>query len=77
LRARPSAVPAWEAYHGCVADLVARHRPAIEWRAYELYQDRVHDNAEDDWRQAEAEVLRAELLRGPHARSHRVPRTAA
>lgn len=64
LRARPSAVPAWEAYHGCVQDLVDRHRPAIERRAYELYEQRPHGDAKDDWLQAVAEVLRAELLRG-------------
>ena len=28
--ARPGAVPAWEAFHGCLEDLVSRHRTAIE-----------------------------------------------
>jgi hypothetical protein len=53
-QARPGAVPAWEAYHGCRGDLVARHRPAIEKRAFEL---KVHGNALTDWLQAQAEVL--------------------
>lgn len=63
LAGRPGAVPAWEAYHGCVADLVARHRGSIERRAYELYRAGAYGNAEADWRHAQAEVLRAELVR--------------
>jgi hypothetical protein len=61
LAGRPGAVPAWEAYHRCVADLVARLRPEIERRAYDLYLRGVNGNATDDWRQAEVETLRAKL----------------
>lgn len=60
-RARPGAVPAWEAYHGCRADLIARHRARIAHRAYALYQARsgARGDAEADWLQAEREILRA------------------
>jgi protein-tyrosine phosphatase len=62
LKGRPGAVPAWEAYHGCCADLVARHRELIERRAYELYQSGTHGNADADWRQAQTEVLYTVLV---------------
>jgi hypothetical protein len=62
LAARPGAVPAWEAYHGCLEDLTKRHRTAIEQRAHALHVEGVHGSAEADWRQARAEVLRASLL---------------
>jgi hypothetical protein len=59
--ARPGAVPAWEAYHGCRADLVASHRSRIEQLAYELHEaDRLR-TAFENWTAAEAEVLRAVL----------------
>ena len=67
LAARPGAVPAWEAYHGCIRDLTDRHRTAIERRAYALYDQGVHGNAGADWRQAQAEVLRDALLRLTHS----------
>ena len=63
LAARPGAVPAWEAYHGCIEDLTERHRQAIEQRAYAIHVQGVHGNADADWRQARAEVLRDELIR--------------
>ncbi len=56
--ARPGAVPSWEAFHGCCEDLVSRHRDAIEKRAYELYEQGIHQDADADWKQAQAEVLR-------------------
>ena len=56
--ARPGAVPAWEAFHGCLDDLVSCHRAAIEKRAYELYEQGIHQGADADWNQAQAEVLR-------------------
>lgn len=59
---RAGAVPAWEAYHGCCEAPLARHRQAIERRAYELYRQGVHGDARADWDQAQAEVLRAALL---------------
>lgn len=65
LRGRPDAVPAWEAYHGCREDLVARYRQAIEVRAYVLSQEEVNNNADRDWSQAESEVLRQMLLAPP------------
>jgi hypothetical protein len=63
-RGRPGAVPAWEAHHGCRADLVERHRPRIQERAYALAQARPHGqkDAQSDWLQAEVEVLRTLLL---------------
>jgi len=61
LEGRPGSVPAWEAYYGCCEDLVARHREAIERRAYELYELGVHGNAYADWIQAQAEILRLML----------------
>ncbi len=63
LAARPGAVPAWEAYHGCIHDLTERYRPAIEQRAYAIYTQAIHGNAAADWQQAQAEVLRDQLLR--------------
>lgn len=59
-RGRLGAVPAWEAHLGCRADLVERHRPRIEARAYALSQARPdgQGNAQSDWLQAETEVLR-------------------
>ena len=63
LKGRSGAVPAWEAYHGCCQDLVMSHREAIERRAYELYQQGVNRDADADWRQARAEVLRSCLLK--------------
>lgn len=61
LDGRPGAAPSWEAYHGCCQDLIARHRVAIERRAYELYKLGVHGNASADWCQAQAEVLHSVL----------------
>jgi len=63
LRARPGAVPAWEAYHGCRGDLIRRYGRRIEQRAYELHQRGVYGDALADWCEAEAEVL-AEALMG-------------
>lgn len=60
---RPEAVPAWEAYHGCREELVGRHRPRIQQLAYELSQAHAggQGDAEADWLQAEAEVIRSLL----------------
>ena len=62
LEGRARAAPSWEAYYGCCEDLVARYREAIEWRAYELYQQGVYSNPHEDWYQAQAEVLRSALI---------------
>jgi hypothetical protein len=59
--ARPGAVPAWEAWHGCRDDLVTRHRARIELRAYELHEADRGRSAIGNWTAAEAEVLRAVL----------------
>jgi len=67
--ARPGVVPSWEAYYGCHHDLVARYRPAIEQRAYELYQRDIHGDAEADWRLAQSEIIRAELTGRADSRS--------
>lgn len=61
LAARADAVPAWEAFHGCRADLAARHRRSIEKRAYELYEQGANADAHSDWHQAEADVLQTVL----------------
>jgi len=63
-RGRPGAVPAWKAYHGSWQALIAGHRRAIERRAYALYESRqgAQGDAESDWRQAEAEVIRSVLM---------------
>lgn len=61
---RPESVPAWEAYYGCCDDLVNGHQKMIERRAYELYELGVHHNAEADWYQAKAEILRLILTQG-------------
>ena len=57
-------MPAWEAYHGSRQVLIARHRRDIERRAYALYETRqgAQGDAESDWRQAEAEVIRSVLM---------------
>lgn len=72
LQGRPGSVPAWEAYHGCREDLSRQHRPAIERRAYELYQRGAHDNAYGDWLQAESEILRAVLTEPPPQERHKI-----
>lgn len=61
LKGRPEAVLNWEAYHGCIEDLVDRHRQAIEQRAYELYKAGVHNNARTDWYQSQTQILRSLL----------------
>ena len=70
-RGRPGAVPAWEAHRGCRADLVERYRARIEERAYARSRARPEGrgDAQSDWLQAEAEVLRTVLSR---ARGNRV-----
>jgi hypothetical protein len=59
--ARPGAVPAWEAYHGCREDLVTRHHAWIAQRAYELHEADRQRTALENWTAAEAEVLRVVL----------------
>jgi hypothetical protein len=56
--ARPGAVPAWEAWHGCREDLVTRHRARIERRAYQLHEADRQRSALQNWARAEAEALR-------------------
>jgi atypical dual specificity phosphatase len=63
LRGRPDAVPSWEAYKGARGDLVARHRDAIERRAYELFERLARGDAGADWHEAETEII-AGVLRG-------------
>ena len=59
--ARPGAVPAWEAFYGCLEDLLTCHHNAIEKRAYELYRQGSRQGADADWNQAQVEVLRSVL----------------
>ncbi len=65
---RSGAVPAWEAYHGWRAELVGQHRPRIQHHAYELSQARAGDqgDAEADWLQAEAKLIRSVLANITH-----------
>jgi hypothetical protein len=65
-RARPGAVPALEAYHGCRADLVERHRFLIERLAFERFRARGGHpgHAESDWLAAEGEALKQVLSPG-------------
>ena len=58
---RPGAVPAREAFKGCVSDLTEQHWEAIKRRAYELYAQEINGGAHSDWVQAQAEILRAVL----------------
>jgi hypothetical protein len=62
LRGRPDAVPAWEAYRGCIGDLVERHRGRIERRAYRLFERGVPGGSQEHWSLAQAEVLKAVLV---------------
>jgi hypothetical protein len=55
-------VPAWEAYHGCRDDLLARQRHRVEKRAYEIFQGGGRGSPQADWAQAESDVLRALIL---------------
>jgi hypothetical protein len=68
---RPGIVPSLEAYQGCRADLVDRHRAEIERRAEQAYRQRLSLNAEgsaaSDWDAAERDVVR-ELLTAPPTR---------
>ena len=47
--------------HGCLEDLVSRHRAAIEKRAYELHEQGIHQGADADWNHAQADILRSVL----------------
>ena len=59
--ARPGAVPAWEAYHGCREDLLRRHHARIAQRAYELHEADRQRSVFENWADAEAQVLSAVL----------------
>lgn len=62
LASRPQSVPAWEAYHGCRGDLVARLHHQIAQRAYTLYVEDRSRSAHAHWMQAEDEILQRFLL---------------
>lgn len=62
-RARPEICPTWEAYHGCLQDLTARHADRIRQRAAELGQRPALLEAAECWRLAEREIWR-EVLAG-------------
>lgn len=59
---RPQAEPYWEAWRGCRSDLVDKHRPAIEARAWELSQRHPEASSLQNWGRAEVAVLREVLL---------------
>jgi atypical dual specificity phosphatase len=61
LRARPGAVPAWEAYQGCHEDLVARYGARIARRAHELHEKDRRASALENWNTAESQVLQSVL----------------
>ena len=63
-RARPGAVPAWEAFHGCRNDMIQRYQWRIKERAHELYQARAggKGDAESDWLLAEQAIIKSALL---------------
>jgi len=54
---RPEAEPYWEAYHGCRQDLLEPSRRAVERRAWGLSRRHPHRSPEDNWLQAEQEML--------------------
>lgn len=56
--ARPEAAPYWEPYHHCWQDLVTENHDAIERRARELSQQFPANTLEDNWLQAEKDVIR-------------------
>jgi hypothetical protein len=60
--ARPDAVPAWEAFHGCRKDLLQEQAAAVARRAYEIYERGGQGSADADWVKAEADVLQAAVL---------------
>lgn len=57
-RARPEAEPSWEAFDGARADLVAALQPFIDVRAYYLHEQHPERDPAENWRQAEADVIR-------------------
>jgi len=65
LAARPEAQPYWEAYHGCRADLLDRHRDAIRVEAYRISQRPDTGGPPDDWGRAERLVLSRALSTAP------------
>ena len=56
-KARPEAVPSWEAYHGCLKDLTDQHRAKVEKRAYFVHRKEKTNRPKEDWAQAQIEVL--------------------
>ena len=60
-RARPGVFPSWAAYHGCCADLTARHADRIRQRATELGRGSTPAPDTDTWRQAERAIWREAL----------------
>lgn len=60
--ARPEAAPYWEPYHNCWQDLVAGNRKAIERRAWELSQQFPAQAPENNWTQAERDVIREAFI---------------
>lgn len=61
-RARPEIYPTWEAYHGCLQDLTARHANRIHQRAAELGRGPAPLEPVECWRQAERKIWREALV---------------
>jgi hypothetical protein len=57
-RSRPQAEPSWEAFQGAREDLVNALRSHIHVRAYYLHQQHPENDADRNWLQAEADVIR-------------------
>ncbi len=60
--ARPAAEPSWEAYWGCRDDLATLLSPHVHVRAYYLAQQHPDTDAEQNWFDAEADVIRQVFL---------------
>jgi hypothetical protein len=74
LAARPEARPYWEAWHGCRADLLERHRDAIRLEAYRISQRPGSGGPLDDWARAERIVLSHVLGSAPLTDTCRIVR---
>ncbi len=62
-QARPEAVPSPQAFEGFRQDMAARYHDRIVQRAYDRYLQGAHpDDAEEDWHQAETEIIRQIVL---------------
>lgn len=59
---RPGAEPSWEAYEGCLQDLIESLRQQILVRAYYLSQKEPESPPDAHWYRAEAETIREAFI---------------